>query len=227
MEHCQARATGTEESIDLADSNSLLSNSSPSDMDASLISWLHALPTETFSCPFEQKSLALNIDPLQKPTLEAAWAEHVLSTPFKPQTLFPFNATPSGKPRSTELMSRSLIPQYDGSSYSLIGSQIFNDPNRSAVNEASRSLAIFNLEENERTDPTGLPTVEEISAEEISPPPSHYNDKSSNADGLLKEYQKNRTETVKQSGMYFFPTCCENHPLFCSNFQSKDSSSER
>lgn len=187
MEHCQARATGSEESIDLADSNALLSNSSPSDMDASLISWLHALPTETFSCPFEQKSLALNINPLQKPALEATWAEHVLSTPFKPHTLFPFNATPSGKPRSTELMSRSLIPQYDGSSYSLIGSQIFNDPNRNSVNEASRSLAIFNLEENEWTDPTGLPTVEEIPAEEISSSPN-YNDRSSNLDGLLKVY---------------------------------------
>lgn len=175
VEHCQARATGTEESLDLADSNSLLSNSSPSDMDASLISWLHALPTETFSCPFEQKSLALNIDPLQKPPLEATWAEQILSTPFKPQTLFPFNATPSGKPRSTELMSRSLIPQYDGTSHSLIASQIFNDPNRHSLNEASRSLAMVNFEENEQA---GLPTVEEIPAEEILPP--------SNTEGLLK-----------------------------------------
>ncbi|CAF5165361.1 unnamed protein product, partial [Rotaria magnacalcarata] len=135
VEHCQARATSTDETIDLTDPNSLLSNTRLSDTDVSLLSWLHALPTETFSCPFEQKSLALSIDRLQKPTLEATWAEHVLSTPFKPQTMFPFNATPTGKPRSTELMSRSLAPQYDGLSYGLIRSQIFGDYNRNFVND--------------------------------------------------------------------------------------------
>lgn len=147
-------------------------------MDASLLSWLHALPTETFSCPFEQKALSLNIDPLQKPSLEATWAEHVLSTPFKPQTLFPFNATPSNKPKSTELMTRSLAPQYDGLSYGLIRSQIFGDSNRNAVNETSRSLAVCNLQESEMMNPTNLETLEEIPSEEIPAV--------SNSDGLLK-----------------------------------------
>jgi len=82
VEHCQARATSTDETIDLQDPNSLLANTRLSDTDVSLLSWLHALPTETFSCPFEQKSLILNIDKFQKPILEATWAEHVLSTPF-------------------------------------------------------------------------------------------------------------------------------------------------
>ena len=147
-------------------------------MDASLLSWLHALPTETFSCPFEQKALSLNIDPLQKPSLDGTWAEHVLSTPFKPQTLFPFNATPTNKPRSTELMTRSLAPQYDGLSYGLIRSQIFGDVNRNAANEASRSLAVCHLEQIQRTNSTILTTVEEIFAEEILPP--------ADTDGLLK-----------------------------------------
>ncbi|CAF2060965.1 unnamed protein product [Rotaria magnacalcarata] len=173
VEHCQARATSTDETIDLTDPNSLLSNTRLSDTDVSLLSWLHALPTETFSCPFEQKSLALSIDRLQKPTLEATWAEHVLSTPFKPQTMFPFNATPTGKPRSTELMSRSLAPQYDGLSYGLIRSQIFGDYNRNFVNDMSRSLAICNLKDNgvnNAITSTILPTVEEVLYEETPPP---------------------------------------------------------
>ncbi|CAM2727165.1 unnamed protein product [Rotaria socialis] len=173
VEHCQARATSTDETIDLTDPNSLLSNTRLSDTDVSLLSWLHALPTETFSCPFEQKSLALSIDRLQKPTLEATWAEHVLSTPFKPQTMFPFNATPTGKPRSTELMSRSLAPQYDGLSYGLIRSQIFGDYNRNFVNDMSRSLALCNLKDNgvnNAITSTILPTVEEVLYEETPPP---------------------------------------------------------
>ena len=172
VEHCQARATSTDETIDLQDPNSLLANTRLSDTDVSLLSWLHALPTETFSCPFEQKALTLNIDKFQKPVLEATWAEHVLSTPFKPQTMFPFNATPTGKPRSTELMSRSLAPQYDGLSYGLIRSQIFGDYNRNFVSDMSRSLAICNLKDNgNNTVPTtALPTVEEVLYEETPPP---------------------------------------------------------
>ncbi|CAF0999779.1 unnamed protein product [Adineta steineri] len=177
VEHCQARATSTDETIDLTDPNSLLSNTRLSDTDVSLLSWLHALPTEIFSCPFEQKSLTLNIDKLQKPVLEATWAEHVLSTPFKPQTMFPFNATPTGKPRSTELMSRSLAPQYDGLSYGLIRSQIFGDYNRNFINDMSRSLAVCNVKDNGITNmtppiTTNLPTVEEVLYEETPPPPS-------------------------------------------------------
>jgi hypothetical protein len=173
VEHCQARATSTDETIDLNDPNSLLLHTRLSDTDVSLLSWLHALPTETFSCPFEQKALSLNIDKLQKPILEATWAEHVLSTPFKPQTMFPFNATPTGKPRSTELMSRSLAPQYDGLSYGLIRSQIFGDYNRNFVNDMSRSLAICNLKDNgNHMAASGLPTVEEVLYEETPAPPT-------------------------------------------------------
>ncbi|CAF0942016.1 unnamed protein product [Rotaria sordida] len=173
VEHCQARATNTDETINLTNPNCLLLNTRLSDTDVSLLSWLHALPTETFSCPFEQKSLKLNIDKLQKPILEAAWAEHVLSTPFKPQTMFPFNATPTGKPRSTELMTRSLAPQYDGLSYGLLRSQIFGDYNRNFVNDMSRSLAICNLKDNginNTITSTILPTVEEVLYEETPPP---------------------------------------------------------
>jgi hypothetical protein len=129
--------------------------------------------------------------------------------------MFPFNATPTGKPRSTELMSRSLAPQYDGLSYGLIRSQIFGDYNRNFVNDMSRSLAICNLKDNGINNTTNLPTVEEVLYEETPPPPSpprtlspvnnvkskqinENGDRSSNPDGLLKEYQKSRAEIIKQ-----------------------------
>ena len=204
VEHCQARATSTDETIDLQDPNSLLANTRLSDTDVSLLSWLHALPTETFSCPFEQKSLTLNIDKLQKPILEATWAEHVLSTPFKPQTMFPFNATPTGKPRSTELMSRSLAPQYDGLSYGLIRSQIFGDYNRNFVNDMSRSLAICNLKDNGQNplpSPTALPTVEEVLYEETPPPatPPLPPRTLSPAANLISPQSTHRNQSPKQS----------------------------
>jgi hypothetical protein len=203
VEHCQARATSTNETIDLTDTNSLLSNTRLSDTDVSLLSWLHALPTETFSCPFEQKSLTLNIEKFQKPVLEATWAEHVLSTPFKPQTMFPFNATPTGKPRSTELMSRSLAPQYDGLSYGLIRSQIFGDYNRGFVNDMSRSLAICNLKDNGNNNPpstttTTLPTVEEVLYEEA--PPSLSSPRTlSPAANIISPQNSHRSQSPKRS----------------------------
>lgn len=85
--------------------------------------------------------------------------------------MFPFNATPTGKSRSTELMSRSLAPQYDGLSYGLIRSQIFGDYNRNLVNDLSRSLAISNIKDNAINNTTILPTVEEVLYEETPPPP--------------------------------------------------------
>jgi WD40 repeat protein len=161
VEHCQARATNTNETIDLTDTNSLLNHTRLSDTDVSLLSWLHSLPNETFSCPFEQKALSVHVDKLQKPVLEATWTEHVLSTPFKPQTMFPFNATPTGKPRSMEFMSRSLAPQYDGLSNGLIRSQISNDFNaHGTINGMTRSLAVSHLKDNETI--MALPTVDEV-----------------------------------------------------------------
>jgi hypothetical protein len=201
VEHCQARATNTDETIDLQDPNSLLANTRLSDTDVSLLSWLHALPTETFSCPFEQKSLTLNIDKFQKPILEATWAEHVLSTPFKPQTMFPFNATPTGKPRSTELMSRSLAPQYDGLSYGLIRSQIFGDYNRNFVNDMSRSLAICNLKDNgsNTVATTTLPTVEEVLYEETPPPVTSPPRTLSPAANIISPQSTHRSQSPKRS----------------------------
>lgn len=90
-----------------------------------MLSWLHALPSDTFSCPFEEKPLKLSLNKFIKPNLEATWADVILATPIKPEHLFPYNAVPIGRSRNTELMSRSLAPQYDGLSFGLNKSQIF------------------------------------------------------------------------------------------------------
>ena len=123
--------------------------------------------------------------------------------------MFPFNATPTGKPRSTELMSRSLAPQYDGLSYGLIRSQIFGDYNRSFVNDMSRSLAICNLKDNNHTNPmpttaattTTLPTVEEVLYEETPPPstPPQSSRTFSPADNIISPQVSHRAPSPKRS----------------------------
>ncbi len=37
------------------------------DSDLSLLSWLQSIPPDTFSCPFEQKSLNVDVERLLKP----------------------------------------------------------------------------------------------------------------------------------------------------------------
>ena len=102
--------------------------------------------------------------------------------------MFPFNATPTGKSRSTELMTRSLAPQFEGLSYGLIRSQIFGDHNRNLANDLSRSIATCNLKENGNH----LPTVEEVLHEETPPPPPSKENGHSN--DLLK---------VKRNSIFF------------------------
>jgi hypothetical protein len=62
----------------------------------------------------------VNVDvrPLVKPSLEASWSEQILVTPIKPK-LFPHSAIPAARPRSAEIMTRSLNPQFDGLSSGL------------------------------------------------------------------------------------------------------------
>ena len=71
VEYCQARATQSSESYNLNDPNVLLMQMQLSETDASLLSWLHALPIDTFSCPFEEKPLKLNMNKFIKPNLDA------------------------------------------------------------------------------------------------------------------------------------------------------------
>lgn len=120
VNYCQAKATGTKESHSQEMNFSRLLDGSVgfSDSDLSLLSWLQSIPSETFSVPFEQRTLNVDVERLERPSLETSWTEHMLITPIKPKT-FPHSAMPFTRPRSAaDIMSRSLLPALDGLSLS-------------------------------------------------------------------------------------------------------------
>lgn len=172
VEYCQARATSSQEGYNLSDPNVLLLQSQLSETDASLLSWLHSLPIDTFSCPFEEKSLKINMDRFIKPNLEATWADLILTTPMKPKQMFPYNAVPTGRSRNTELMSRSLAPQYDGLSFGLNRSLIFNgsttQTNVNQLTEITKNLNINNKDQQKQMN-SSIKPLNGIKEEEVSP----------------------------------------------------------
>ncbi|VVC94342.1 unnamed protein product [Leptidea sinapis] len=115
VNYCQAKATGSKE----AQSNEiqfsrLLDGSGFDESDLSLLSWLQSIPADTFSVPFEQRMLDVDVEKLERPSLHTSWTEHMLVTPIKPRT-FPHLAMPFRRPRSAaDAMTRSLRPLPDG-----------------------------------------------------------------------------------------------------------------
>ena len=123
VNYCQAKATGSKETQQQEMTFSRLLDGSVgySDSDLSLLSWLQSIPSETFSVPFEQRTLNVDIERLERPSLETSWTEHMLVTPIKPK-LFPHSAMPFTRPRSAaDIMSRSLLPALDGLPFGLAG----------------------------------------------------------------------------------------------------------
>ncbi|KAF2886634.1 hypothetical protein ILUMI_19539 [Ignelater luminosus] len=121
VNYCQAKATGTKESQTQEMNFSRLLDGSVgfSDSDLSLLSWLQSIPSETFSVPFEQRTLNVDVERLERPSLETSWTEHMLVTPIKPKT-FPHSAMPFTRPRSAaDIMTRSLMPALDGLPFGL------------------------------------------------------------------------------------------------------------
>lgn len=121
MNYCQAKATGGSDvaSHDMNFSKLLDGSVGFSDSDLSLLSWLQSVPPETFSVPFEQRTLNVDVEKLERPSLETSWTEHMLVTPIKPKT-FPHSAMPFTRPRSAaDMMTRSLMPVLDGLPYGL------------------------------------------------------------------------------------------------------------
>lgn len=116
VNYCQAKATGTKDSHTQEMNFARLLDGSVgfSDSDLSLLSWLQSIPSETFSVPFEQRTLNVDVERLERPSLETSWTEHMLITPIKPKT-FPHSAMPFTRPRSAaDIMTRSLLPALDG-----------------------------------------------------------------------------------------------------------------
>ena len=145
VEFCQHKATSSEYDCKDIKLSSLLNTTGFSDADLSLLSWLQAVPHDTFACPFEQKALNVDVKPLEKPSLEASWSEQILVTPIKPK-MFPYSAVPSGRPRSADIMSRSLNPQYDGLAFGLAtGGRRDSVTGPGDASLLSRSFAGFHL----------------------------------------------------------------------------------
>lgn len=116
VSYCQAKATGTPDcsSQEMTFSRLLDGSVGFSDSDLSLLSWLQSIPSDTFSVPFEQKTLNVDVERLERPSLETSWTEHMLITPIKPKT-FPHSVMPFTRPRSAaDIMTRSLLPTLDG-----------------------------------------------------------------------------------------------------------------
>ncbi|VEN37034.1 unnamed protein product [Callosobruchus maculatus] len=114
VNYCQAKATGAEAHTQEMSFSRLLDGTVGfSDSDLSLLSWLQSVPPETFSVPFEQRTLNVDVERLERPSLETSWTEHMLVTPIKPKT-FPHSAMPFTRPRSAaDIMTRSLMPVLD------------------------------------------------------------------------------------------------------------------
>ena len=134
IEFCQQQATKEGRGEIDVKSTSLLTDSGFSDADLSMLSWLQSVPPDTFGLPFEQRSLNLDVRPLLKPSLEASWSEQILVTPIKPK-MFPHSAVPSSRPRSADIMSRSLNPQFDG-----LASGLWNGRNIMTSSVDSKSI---------------------------------------------------------------------------------------
>ena len=139
VDYCQQKATASKNSNSIEFTN-ILSQSEFNDSDLSLLSWLQSLPPDTFSCPFEQRSLNVDVERIQKPVLETSWTEHMLVTPIR-SNIFPHSAMPHGKPKSTDIMTKSLSlllskSQDASSSSSAPGGGLLN---------MSKSLASFHL----------------------------------------------------------------------------------
>ncbi|KAL1518018.1 hypothetical protein ABEB36_001704 [Hypothenemus hampei] len=147
VNYCQAKATGAASDThaqEMTFSRLLDGSVGFSDSDLSLLSWLQSVPPETFSVPFEQKTLNVDVERLERPSLETSWTEHMLVTPIKPKT-FPHSAMPFTRPRSAaDIMTRSLMPVLDGLPYGLSQSTVHDAKNSRGMAMSTGDISLLN-----------------------------------------------------------------------------------
>eukprot|EP00095_Tigriopus_kingsejongensis_P011616 snap_masked-scaffold638_size121162-processed-gene-0.4 protein:Tk11616 transcript:snap_masked-scaffold638_size121162-processed-gene-0.4-mRNA-1 annotation:"wd repeat-containing protein 47" len=131
VDYCQQKATGAKQSNSI-EFTTILSHSDFNDSDLSLLSWLQSIPPDTFACPFEQKSLNVDVERIKAPSLETNWTEHMLVTPIKPN-IFPHSAMPNGRHKGADIMTKSLSVS------------IMNKSGENGVGDMTKSLAAFHL----------------------------------------------------------------------------------
>jgi len=179
VDYCQQKATATKNSNSMEFTN-ILSQSEFNDSDLSLLSWLQSLPPDTFSCPFEQRSLNVDVERIQKPLLETSWTEHMLVTPIR-SNIFPHSAMPQNKPKSTDIMTKSLSLLLNKSVDGVGGS------NGSLLN-MSRSLASFHLTGKKLMD-TSVDHLFRTGEDVFTAPPGSQSENG----GSGEDRQKNQT----------------------------------
>lgn len=150
---CKSKAVGSKQPFGpnvLNFSHIFIGSEGYNDTDLSLMSWLQSIPAETFIVPFEQKTLNVELEQLERPSLETSWTEHMLVTPIKPKQ-FPHSAMPFTRPRSAaDIMSRSLLPNLDQntSSSSLISSIGMSNTPSNLVKSSFASFHLTGLKSN-------------------------------------------------------------------------------
>lgn len=145
LEYCQNRAISTSSDKVNFEFSNLLEETKLDRSDSSLLSWLQAIPADTFNFQFEDKKLNISIEKLDKPTLIATWTEILLTSPIKPR-VFPHSATPFTRLKATDLMSKSLTSGIvDGLSKSIMSFSL-----KDAVDMSHSSIATteFHLSQN-------------------------------------------------------------------------------
>nr|XP_006817537.1 PREDICTED: WD repeat-containing protein 47-like [Saccoglossus kowalevskii] len=78
VEFCQQKATSKSVNFSIKE---LLYGSACDDADLSLLSWLQSIPSDTFTCAFEQKTLDVHMEKIDKP--KQSWSEQIM-TPLTP-----------------------------------------------------------------------------------------------------------------------------------------------
>ena len=71
----------------------------------STLPFQQSIPADTFACPFEQRSLNVDVERISAPQLETSWTEHMMIKPIKPN-IFPHSAMPNSRPRGEQDMAR-------------------------------------------------------------------------------------------------------------------------
>ncbi|CAB4064175.1 WD repeat-containing protein 47 [Lepeophtheirus salmonis] len=185
----------------------LYDHSDFSDSDLSLLSWLQSIPSETFSCPFEQRSLNVDVERIKAPVLETNWTEHMLVTPIKPN-IFPHSAMPH-RSKGAEIMTKSLnigaLSAKGGNRCIGENGVHRNNPSGNSMVDMSKSFASFHLTGKKLMDTSvdQLFLKEELSATKASQIPQSQ---------LSKETDTSKMEYVSKTRLHHSSKPDENTP---------------
>ncbi|XP_070531642.1 WD repeat-containing protein 47-like isoform X2 [Ptychodera flava] len=165
VEFCQQKATSKESSTVNFSIRGLLYGSPCDDADTSLFSWLQSIPLDTFTCAFEQKSLDVNVEKLDKP--KQSWSEQIM-TPLTPTPVKRGSGYPSPSPStptlyrgrpwggSSRVLTQSLSPSVEG-----YLQRRQSDSDKLPPDALSRSFANFHLPPGNRSPGLTMPGLAE------------------------------------------------------------------